>query len=166
MNYFKNIKTIKEMKKVYYQNALRLHPDKSTGNLEEFKVLQNQYEALNKKLLETGEIKTEEQKKKTAKDINDNIDLMKTINEIIKNIPEELILNIRGSWIWIDCNKNNTFPIKEKLKGIGFRFSRNKKSWYHGNLSGKTRKGRYSLKKIKEYYGDEEVIKEGKKLIK
>lgn len=52
-------------------------------------------------------------------------DIIQTLQEKIN--PEGIHLEICGSWLWLT---GKTFPIKDTLKGLGFRYSKNKLSWY------------------------------------
>lgn len=139
-------RTLEELKKAYKKYALQFHPDKEAGNHNLFIALQNEYEQLFNKLKQTGNESEKNENSKTYKDI---------INALLKfNINIEII----GSWIWVS---GNTHQIKEDLKKLGFKWSKNKKAWYFTSQPYKKKtKKQTSMNDIKEFYGCETVKKQ------
>ena len=77
--------------------------------------------------------------------------------ETLKHLKaEDIKIEVIGFWIWIS---GNTFPIKDRLKEIGFLYSGNKKAWFF-NGSAKKHKRSFcsSLDEIKQRYLSQEVI--------
>jgi hypothetical protein len=138
-NYFKNIKTIQELKEQYRKLALKYHPDMG-GTNEEMAEINNQYDVLFKKLKEENQEST----------FDDGF--REVINKIIN-------LNVRieicGSWIWVS---GNTKQYKEELKKAGFWWARKKEMWYwHTKEDKKRRRGTMSIQEIREKYGTKTV---------
>lgn len=83
-----------------------------------------------------------------------------SISEIIKALqekinPDGLHLEICGTWLWVT---GKTFPVKDALKDLGFRFSSNKLCWYYRedeNRSSNQKPVPYEF--IKEKYGSKEI---------
>jgi len=78
---------------------------------------------------------------------------------ILKAIEEFKPLNIKveliGSWLWIT---GETYPIREKLKALGFLFSGSKKAWFYNGSDKKIRYSKYkSVDEIKQRFGCVEV---------
>lgn len=68
----------------------------------------------------------------------------------------------------MSLDPGNTFTNKEKIKELGFRYSKSKKAWYKdmsGNWSDKKKRGRYSMDKIYEKYGRQSFKSEGQQLL-
>lgn len=143
-----NATNISELKKAYKKYALQFHPDnKDTGNHDKFIALQNEYEQLFERLKHASTDENEKKENvKTYKDI---------INEIIKfNVNIEII----GSWIWVS---GSTYAIKEDLKKLGFKWSKNKKSWYFTTMPYKKKsKKQTTLNDIRNIYGSQTIKKQ------
>jgi hypothetical protein len=83
-----------------------------------------------------------------------------TISEIIKVLQEKvgvdgLHLEICGTWLWLT---GKTYPVKEALKELGFRYSSNKLCWYYRqdeNRSSNQKPVPFEI--IKEKYGSKEI---------
>jgi hypothetical protein len=83
-----------------------------------------------------------------------------TVSDIIQILqkkvnPEGLHLQICGSWLWLS---GKTFRVKDTLKELGFRYSKDKLSWYwrgEDQRSGNFEPVPFEL--IKEKYGSKEV---------
>lgn len=85
-----------------------------------------------------------------------------------RNLIEQLIkfdditIDVVGCFIWIT---GNTYPIKEELKQLGFRFSKNKKSWYiapEEYMKNRVNyKKKYSMNEIKNKYGCTSIKSKG-----
>ncbi|MEM6734502.1 MAG: hypothetical protein AAF620_00395 [Bacteroidota bacterium] len=153
-NYFKNCKTLDEAKKLYYQLAMKLHPDKG-GTTEEFQELQGQFESFRAK----EEKFKGEQEQWNAKEYSHIIEQLITIPNIV--------IEVCGSWIWIS---GDTKPHKEKIKSIetgeSYRrgFSKEKLMWYF-SPKGYRKKSNHSLsmEEIRVKYGSESFNSKSKK---
>lgn len=142
--YFKDCKTLDEAKKLYYQLAMKMHPDKG-GSTEEFQELQHQFENF-----QPGEEKFKGEKEKwNAKEFSHII-------EQLINIPD-IEIEVCGSWIWIS---GDTKPHKESIKAIETGqtykrgFSKHKLMWYFSPKGyRKLSKESLSMEEIRNNYG-------------
>lgn len=150
MKYFNNPQTIEQLKKQYKKLAMQYHPDRG-GNAEIMKLINSEYDELFKRLRgihQTADGKTYEYRAK-----NDIDEFKDIINQIITldNVNIEII----GSWLWLT---GITYPHRELLKKLKFRFSRSKQAWYyHDEYYKKTRKKCFSLDEIRDLYGSETI---------
>jgi hypothetical protein len=122
--YFKDCTTLQEVKKLYRDLALKMHPDRG-GDTAAMQDLNAQYEAiLNNPFFKfrknSEEPGTEEANRKEFIRYRD------VINQIIKF--EGLIIEIIGDWVWLS---GLTYPYRKQLKEIGFLFAPNKVMWFY-----------------------------------
>lgn len=148
MKYFKNIKTLEELRKEYKRLVKENHPDNG-GSVEAIKTINVEYEQLFKVIKNND---TTENKKKY--NMEEDEMMRNIINSIISlNIDIEIC----GSWIWVS---GNTYGCKEELKQNSFRWARKKKMWYWHNPEEATRSyGKTTMEDIRTKYGSQ-VIKE------
>ncbi|HEY5590898.1 MAG TPA: hypothetical protein VIK55_07750 [Paludibacter sp.] len=60
--------------------------------------------------------------------VKENVPLSDKLMELMGKVDtSELSLEVCGSWLWVT---KKTFPIKDLLKSLGFRYSANKMAWY------------------------------------
>jgi curved DNA-binding protein CbpA len=162
MKYFQNCKTAEELKKAFYHEAKRLHPDNG-GSAEEFKKMKAEYEKMfdllkNVHKTATGETWTATGDKATKETASEFADIIEKFIHF-----EGITIEIIGSWIWIT---GNTFQIKEELKKAGFKFSSKKKAWYfHYGPYKKHSKKNHSMDDLREMWGSEEFEQEPQKKI-
>ena len=119
----KESKTISDLKVNYKKWCLQLHPDMG-GNTEDMQELNIEYEK-QFNLLKNWNMK---------QDINDREKFdWNEVPEMFIKIMEELIkidgleIEIVGSWIWLS---GDTFNHKDKIKELGFSWSKSRKKWY------------------------------------
>ena len=154
--YFKNCKTKEDAKKLYKKLAFQHHPDKG-GDVEIMKAINNEFDEFIKNF--------KDNKKDSKKDSKKEYEFK---SSTYRNLIEKLIkfdditIDIVGCFIWIT---GNTYNIKEELKQLGFKYSRNKKSWYIAPkeyMENRTNyKKRYSMNEIKNKYGCTSIKSEG-----
>ena len=144
--YFKNIKTLEELKREYKKLALANHPDRG-GDVEVMKAINAEYDELFAKVKDIhrnakGETYTKENAE-TAAEFKDIID------KLIKMAGLEI--EIIGSFIWVG---GNTKEHKDQLKALGFKWHSNKKLWYKSpeGYRRKTRKN-MSMEEIRDAFG-------------
>lgn len=148
MKYFTNCKTAEELKKEYRTLAKQLHPDLG-GDTEEFKIMQNEFEAMWERLKNVhtnskGETYTKETTE-TLKDFIHIIDVLTKLNGIE--------VEICGSWIWVS---GNTKEHKEVLKGLKFHYANKKQAWYyHTEPYKKKSKRELTLNEIRDMFGSQ-----------
>jgi hypothetical protein len=153
MKYFKDCKTIQEVKAKYRQLAKELHPDKN-GSTELMQNLNTEYAFVIAKLAK-GESITEEE-----------INRIITASEAYKNAITAVIhcmgitIEVVGSWIWIS---GETKAIKEILKANGFVWAKKKENlslWFFRSeeFSCKNRFAKHTeFNVIKNKYGSYEI---------
>lgn len=158
MTYFKNCKTVEDVKRTYRDLAKKLHPD-CGGDAEEFKRMSAEYQTAFNRLKNIHESRKEEQETYTKETAETPEQFAEIINAIIH--LDGIKIEIIGSWVWIS---GNTFIHKDTLKGAGFVWSKSKKAWYNAGekLSGK-RRGRYSMNGLRMKWGTQEVKSETEK---
>ena len=155
MIYFKDVKTMQELKKQYKKLAFENHPDRG-GNAEIMKAINNEYEKMTI-LLKTQETKKgkqqEQQGEPSAEDIRRAKEQAREFIHIIDKIInlDGIIVEIMGDWVWLT---GNTFRHKDFIKECGFYYASKKKAWYlkPADYVAKSRKN-YSLDDIKNLYG-------------
>lgn len=159
MKYFANCKNLEELKKEYRRLAFIHHPDRG-GDHETMKAINSEYEKAAERLkyakqgAET-ESKHEHQTETPA-------EFIEIIDKLIRMNGVEI--EICGSWIWVT---GNTYPNREALAEMGFKYSKNKKSWYWFFDCGlkMKRRGKYSMDEIRDKYGSTKVNTRAQELI-
>jgi len=149
MKWFKEVKTLDELRSMYRKLAMQYHPDKggSTACMQE---INDEYDQLSKTLINSNTTFTEGRK---SWEHFVSSEIRNKLNEII--FLEGVTIEIIGSWIWIT---GNTKPVKDHLKSHGFRFSPNKLAWYwqygdYRKMNGK----QFTMEEIRAMWGSEEV---------
>lgn len=153
MTYFRNCRTIEDVKRTYRDLAKKLHPD-CGGNAEEFKKMSAEYQIAFNRYKNIHESKKEEQRENYTKETTETPEAFAEIINSIIGLAG-LKIEIIGSWVWVS---GNTFIHKDALKAAGFVWSKSKKAWYHAGekLQGK-RRGRYSMNGLRMKWGTTEV---------
>ena len=151
MKYLKNIESLEHLKKEYRKWAMKLHPDCGGSDME-MKKLNDEYE----NLFEIMKGREKHQKTNTTKEATE--ETAKTYPRIIDRLVhmEGLEIEIIGYWIWIG---GNSYPYREELKAIGFRWSKGRKKWYYSTI-GLDSKGYYKKEKfntLRNRYGSQKI---------
>jgi hypothetical protein len=145
INYFTGVTTIEELKKAYRQLAKKFHPDlnRDADTTKQMQDINNEYEYLFSRL-------GTEKDTKAGHNVNDSF------RDIINNLMkyEGIEIDIIGSWIWL---KGNTYNVKEQIKELGFKWSKNNKAWYLGELSATKKKGSLTWDQKVEKYGKQTI---------
>jgi len=155
--YFKDCKCIEDVKKMYRKLCKEYHPDLHGAATEEImKAINAEYEIAFERyrnVHETADSTADSKQTYTAH--TDTTETPEEFRKIIERLItcEGLEISIVGRWIWAE---GNTYPHKEILKELGFKFASKKKAWYwHREGDGcKSRKG-LSMDSIKAKYGCE-----------
>lgn len=146
--YFSNCKTIEEAKRLYHKLAVQNHPDLG-GNLETMQAINNEYDIIAEQLKNIHESATRENYTAEQNSTEIPADFRDMINNLIH--MDGVTIELVGRWIWVN---GNTYPYKDIIKNLGFKWASNKKSWYwHSEQDGTANKRSMSLDKIKEKYG-------------
>jgi hypothetical protein len=119
------------------------HPDKG-GNTETMQLINTAFAELCK-YFETNQTLDINQEQETAQNFDFSfLDTLKTLMGIK--------IEVCGYWVWLS---GNTYPHKETISNLGFKYSGAKKSWYWSptiNISN-YRRGSKSMKQIRKDYG-------------
>lgn len=167
MTYFKNPKTLQELRK-QYKELLKIHHPDNGGNLENMQNINAEYDRLFKVLKDKHEskstaddaAKSDYEKKKW--DYTEDVALREVLQKII--ILSDITIEVCSAWIWVS---GNTYQHKELLKEYGFKFGGQKKAWYwHSEAFQKRSKRTLSMNDIRNYYGSTEIETQGRKLLK
>lgn len=167
-NYFKECRTAEDCKKTYYKYAKIFHSDNG-GDDSKMKELNAQYQASWNRLknIHKSNYTKEEHKqrgykgeykeyyeKATTEEAQDFIHVVSILMGL-KNVTAEIC----GTWLWIG---GDTYPVKDKLRMVGCRFSPQKRMWYWTKDHYTGKKKPVSMDKIREYYGSKKVDLEEK----
>lgn len=152
MKYFKGIKDLNELRRVYRTLALKYHPDKG-GDTVIMQEINDEYDRLSKNLIENNP-EFSEGRKVYESEVSE--DLKEKVSQVV--ILPGVSVEIIGSWIWVT---GDTKPVKDKLKEAEFKFSRKKSAWYwHRGYYRKLSKKHFDLEDIRSMWGSEKVEKE------
>lgn len=154
MKYFKNINTLEELRKQYKELLKKYHPDNG-GDVEAMKSINVEYDSLFKTLKDkhNGNDADKNSYDNMKFDFEEDEKLRDVLQHVI--ILENINIEIVGCWIWID---GNTYACKEILKGLGFKWAKEKKKWYfHTEKFRKKSHKKLSMNDIRNYYGSTEV---------
>jgi curved DNA-binding protein CbpA len=164
MTYFKSINTLEELRK-QYRDLLKIHHPDNGGNVSDMQEINAEYDKLFKALKDKHESKSADGKEsaysKNMYDWKNDKALRDVLEKIIHFNGIEI--NLVGAWIWLD---GNTYQYKEELKGIGFKWSKNRKKWYwnNGEYIGRGNK-KISFSQIENKYGSTKFRTQNKVLL-
>lgn len=147
--------TLADIKQVYRRLASVNHPDKG-GNTETMQLINTAFEELCKHFAnnDTLDINQDEKQDHT---VNFNfIQELKTMTGVI--------IEVCGYWVWLT---GNTYPHKEVISNLGFKFSGAKKSWYWSPTIDSTsfKRGSKSMNKIRKDYGSKIIETETQQVL-
>lgn len=155
MTYFNNINDLSDLRKLYYQLALKFHPD-CGGDVTIMQAINSEYESYSKRLID-GNIDFSSERKIYETEVSE--ELQTKINEVIHF--QNLNIEVIGGWLWVS---GNTYPVKDQLKELAFKFSSNKTAWYwHSSNYRKMGKKQFSMDGIRELWGSVEIEKKSSK---
>ena len=158
LKYFKECKSVEECKKLYKKLAFKYHPDRG-GDTETMKAINAEFDYV----IENNIFKSSKKdtKKDTKKDYDFSSSQFKDIIEALIKL-EGIEIEITGCFIWVT---GNTYPQKDIIKSLGFRYSHNKKAWYIAPpeyfAQKRSYKKSYSMNDIRNKYGSTKFESEG-----
>ena len=156
LKYFKECKSVEECKKLYKKLAFIHHPDRG-GDTETMKTINAEFDYV----MENNIFKSS--KKDTKKDYDFSSSQFKDIISALVRL-DGLEIEITGCFIWVT---GNTYPQKDIIKSLGFRYSKNKKAWYIAPpeyfAQKRSYKKSYSMNDIRSKYGSTRFESEGNK---
>ena len=154
LKYFKDCNTKEECKKLYKKLAFMYHPDRG-GDTETMKAINAEFDYV----MENNIFKSS--KKDTKKDYDFSSSQFKDIISALVRL-DGLEIEITGCFIWVT---GNTYPQKDIIKSLGFRYSKNKKAWYIAPAEyfaqKRSYKKSYSMNDIRNKYGSTRFESEG-----
>lgn len=153
MKYFNNCKSIEDVKKLYKKLCKQYHPDLNKDDTTEImKQINAEYETAFERFKNIHESADDNTKTYTSKETTETAaEFMVIINKLV--VLEGVNVELIGRWIWLS---GNTFPHKDILKGLGFRFASKKKCWYWHKAEDASRNHKeMSLDEIKKLHGCE-----------
>ena len=137
--------------KAYRRKAKEYHPDLG-GNLELMVLVNLAFE-----VLEAIDFQWPTQDGEQARNSTPLTETLSNLwNEIkhYRGIQGEVI----GTWLWVS---GDTYPIREYLKGLGFRFSHLKRAWYfHEGAYWKHSKNNFDMNDLRAMWGSEDLESE------
>ena len=149
MKWFINVQNLDELRKLYRNLAKRHHPDKG-GDTETMKQINNEYEFLSKKLINSN-VNFDDDRKTAEHQYSQ--DIKDKINEVINIIGIDI--EIAGNWIWLT---GNTYPVRIEIKNAGFMFSKKKIAWHwHTGDFKKKSKKQFEMEDIRQMFGSEKI---------
>ena len=132
MKWFTNVRTVEELRKQYRQLMKKHHPDVG-GNTED--------------------AQGEQEYKDTTEDKAAEDKAIRAVLDALAGIDADV--EIIGAWVWVT---RNSFPYKELLKSLNFRYVSRKRAWYfHADEYHRRSKREVSLDEIREKYGSQKV---------
>lgn len=168
MTYFRNVNTLEELRKQYKELLKQYHPDNPNGSTEATQAINAEYDRLFKVLKDKHESKQTSTDGAKA-DFNANkydFEADEKLREVLQKIINFANINIEivGCWLWVD---GDTYPYRNDLKEIGFKWASEKKKWYfHTDPFRKRSKRKLSMDDIRNLYGSTEVQTEQRKQLK
>lgn len=156
MTYFKNCKTIEDVKRTFKDLAKRLHPDNG-GNAEDFKSMMSEYKTAFDRLKNVHQSKDGDTYEKKTETTETPEQFASAINAVINF--DDIEIELVGAWIWLN---GNTYPYRDIIKEAGYFWSSKHKKWYYNGDQFKSKKhSKKSFSDIEEIYGAE-IIKKAK----
>lgn len=152
MKYFKDCKTIDEVKALYKKLALQHHPDRG-GDTATMQAINTEYAYACAHIYKSEGMSDEQ--------ADEEMKMSEAYREAIEKIIylPGIVVEVVGHWIWVT---GNTKPVKDELKAAHFFFASKKCAWYFRTEAYKTKGGKKSLDEIRAKYGSHVVSKEEK----
>jgi len=135
--------TLADIKQIYRKLASVNHPDKG-GNTEIMQLINTAFEELCKFFVSNSTLDINQDEANTN---SINFDFIQTLKTMVG-----VTIEVCGYWVWLS---GDTFPYRDKIKELGFKFSGAKKSWYWSPTidTNSFKRGSKSMKNIRKQYG-------------
>lgn len=156
MKWFKNIETLKDLRKEYRRLVVKYHPD--NGGMENIlKDINSEYDILFKKMKYNYEqndtYNNTTAKQKQSYDWQKDAQIRDIIMQLAK-FGDNISVEIIGTWIWV----SSCYEYRKELKELGFHWARQKQMWYmHFDNYYKFSSHPASMSYIRAKYGSVEV---------
>ena len=145
MKFFKDCKTIEQVKSLYKKLAMENHPDRG-GETATMQEINTEYAFACARLAKGAGLSDEQ----ADREIRLSEEYRQVIEKII-HLPG-IVIEVVGNWIWVT---GDTRPVKDELKAAGLYFATKKCAWYYRNEGFKTRGNGAPLEQIRRRYGSE-----------
>ena len=147
MTYFKDCRTLDEVKAMYKILAKKYHPD-CGGDTETMQAINAEYSYACANVLK-GENLSQE-------DTDEGIRLSEEYRAVIELLMplSGILIEVVGNWIWVT---GDTKPVKQQLTEAGLFYASKKVAWYYRAEEFKTTGSKKSLDEIRAKYGSETV---------
>lgn len=146
LKWFKDCKTLEELKAEYKKLVMKHHPDRGgdTATMQEINAEYDKAFPMLKDVHKNAKGETYQ------KETNETPEEFRHMMEKLMRM-EGVTIEIIGSFVWVS---GNTKPHKEELKKLGFKWHSKKFCWYL-SPQGYHRKGKkqYSMDEIRDMYG-------------
>lgn len=139
---------LSDVKQVYRKLASANHPDKG-GSTETMQLINTAFAELCKYFELNATLDINQETETNHSFDFSFVDTLKTLQGVV--------IEICGYWVWLS---GNTYPHKETISNLGFKFSGAKKSWYWSPTidTSKYKRGSKSMKNIRQEFGSK-IIK-------
>ncbi len=140
--------SLSDVKQVYRKLASVNHPDKG-GSTETMQLINTAFSELCKYFELNATLDINQETETNHSFDFSFVDTLKTLHGVV--------IEICGYWVWLS---GNTYPHKEIISNLGFKFSGAKKSWYWSPTidTSKYKRGSKSMKNIRQEFGSK-IIK-------
>ena len=140
--------SLSDVKQVYRKLASVNHPDKG-GSTETMQLINTAFSELCKYFELNATLDINQETETNHSFDFSFVDTLKTLHGVV--------IEICGYWVWLS---GNTYPHKEIIGNLGFKFSGAKKSWYWSPTidTSKYKRGSKSMKNIRQEFGSK-IIK-------
>ena len=147
MTYFKECRTLDEVKAMYKLLAKKYHPD-CGGDTETMQAINAEYSYACANVLKDENLSQE--------DTDEGIRLSEEYRAVIELLMplSGILIEVVGNWIWVT---GDTKPVKQQLKEAGLFYASKKVAWYYRAEEFKTTGSKKSLDEIRAKYGSESV---------
>ena len=154
LKWFKDCKSIEEVKRLYKKLCKQYHPDLNASDTTEImSAINSEYEKAFERFKNIHESAEDSTKTYTSRTETTETaaEFMNIINKLI--ILDGVQIDLINRWIWLS---GNTYPHKETIKSLGFKWCSNKKMWAWHKAEDSTRsRKKMTIDEIKERYGCE-----------
>lgn len=164
--YFKNITTLEELRK-QYKELLKIHHPDNGGDVEIMQEVNAEYDSLFKVLKNLHEKSEGRRTADNSKADNTKYDFEadEKLREVLSHIIvfRGINIDIAGAWLWVD---GTTYPYKNELKALGFRWSKQRKKWHwHDGDYRRFGSKKLSYEDIQNMYGSTEIKAQQRELL-
>lgn len=147
-----NISTMEDLRREYRRLAKLHHPD-AGGDTEDMKQINAEYDRLYAILSRQEAQERPQGEQDTTEDKAAEDRAIRAVLDALAGIDADV--EIIGSWVWVT---RNSYPYKELLKSLNFRYASKKRAWYfHADEYHRRSKKEITLEQIREKYGSRTV---------